>query len=285
MSIIKPTFIFIGPGRSATTWIYSALKMHPEIGLAKSTKETSYFTSEFWRGEEWYLNHFCAHENKISIGEVCNEYIYNPLVAHRIKEALPEVKLIAVLRNPLERIWSVYHYRKRRGGVYSNITHAIGKDHDLLANNYYWDLLRPYYECFNSDQIKIFFYDDLVEDSGLFLDKIFVELGVEKLERGSVKQGKINKTESLRFSFFGKIASYVADRLREADLLGTLLYLKESRLVKFFLYGKGATKDTEKFPLELQKEIIDALAKDIEKLSKLTGRDLQSWLEPIKKLA
>jgi len=99
MSTPLPNFIVIGPGRSGTTWLYNALREHPEIGMA-STKETCYFDAFYHKGLGWYADFFKSYNGRKAIGEVSNTYIFSPLAARRIAELNPNIRIISPLRNP-----------------------------------------------------------------------------------------------------------------------------------------------------------------------------------------
>ena len=78
---VRPTFINIGPGRCATSWLLEALKAHPEIEMAK-VKETEYFNTNFDRDVDWYESHFSVGSNNAqAIGEISNNYYLDASVA------------------------------------------------------------------------------------------------------------------------------------------------------------------------------------------------------------
>jgi len=82
-----------------------------------TTKEVHFFDFNFAQGWDWYLQHFLAPvggENLIT-GEASPYYLFHPLVPQRVRALLPEVKLIVLLRNPVDRAWSHYHHEVRWG--------------------------------------------------------------------------------------------------------------------------------------------------------------------------
>jgi len=95
----------MGVQRGGTTSLYNYLMDHPDIekGLKK---ETYFFSDHFHRGFEWYQELF---PEGIS-GEATPYYAIHPLVPARIRAMLPNVKLIMLLRDPVERAWSHYKY-------------------------------------------------------------------------------------------------------------------------------------------------------------------------------
>ena len=83
---MMPNFVGVGPGRSGTTWLYEVFLEHPEIGMAK-VKETQFFHKNYSRGSDWYESLFVDVADKKAIGEISNEYIFDPVVPGRLKES------------------------------------------------------------------------------------------------------------------------------------------------------------------------------------------------------
>lgn len=112
-----PNFIIIGAQRSGTSSLFSYLIQHPQI-VGSVTKEVHYFDKHFEKGPDWYRSNFplqLINEHAL-IGEATPSYLYYPEVPQRISNLLPEVKLIAILRNPTERAISQYFYTVKNGG-------------------------------------------------------------------------------------------------------------------------------------------------------------------------
>lgn len=108
-----PEFIIVGAQKAGTTSLYNCLNQHPDI-LPASTKEIHYFSQHFTKGLDWYLQHFPERAaNKIS-GEASPFYLFHPHSAERIASELPDIKIIILLRNPVERAISHYHQQARR---------------------------------------------------------------------------------------------------------------------------------------------------------------------------
>jgi Sulfotransferase domain len=121
---LMPDFLVIGAARSGTTSLYRYLARHPAIAPA-STKEIHYFSIHHWRGIEWYKAHFPTAMTRgirtwrggvrSQTGEATPYYLFHPLAAERIAEALPDIKLVVLLRNPIERAFSHYLHEVNLG--------------------------------------------------------------------------------------------------------------------------------------------------------------------------
>jgi hypothetical protein len=112
---LKPSFIIIGAQRAGTTSLYSYLAEHPLIAPA-ALKEVHFFDVHFAKGTGWYWGQFPASPAAGAItGEASPYYLFHPLAPQRIAELLPEVKLITLLRNPIDRALSHHQHESRRG--------------------------------------------------------------------------------------------------------------------------------------------------------------------------
>lgn len=132
MSVKKPNFLIIGAAKSGTTSLYDYLQQHPEVAMSRH-KEPHYFSRRVvgkneavfvsnkqadplldLQGKkpkldlsaENYLRNFCHVENEKAIGEASVSYLAVPGVAELIRNEYPEIKIIAILRDPVERAYS-----------------------------------------------------------------------------------------------------------------------------------------------------------------------------------
>lgn len=110
-----PDFLLIGAPRCGTSQFYIILGRHPQIERA-AYKELHYFDWNYGKGWEWYRSLFPQDISPGSItGEATPRYLAHPDVPERVASDLPNVKLIAILRDPVKRAYSHYHLLKRRG--------------------------------------------------------------------------------------------------------------------------------------------------------------------------
>src|SRR6266540_2331415 len=111
-----PGFLVIGTKRGGSTSLYEYLIRHPDVAGCLLTKGSHYFDVNFGRGWSWFRAAFpLAGGRRTIAGEASPYYMFHPLAPQRIAAALPEVRLIAVLRDPVERAWSHYRYERHRG--------------------------------------------------------------------------------------------------------------------------------------------------------------------------
>lgn len=135
-----PDFLIIGAQRCGTTSLYKYLVEHPCI-VPATKKEVHYFDLNYEKGHLWYRMHFPMHFGKLIgratdqfclAGEASPYYIFHPLVPGRIAELMPQVKLVALLRNPVERAYSHYHHVLKAGLEQMSFEEAIACEQQCL---------------------------------------------------------------------------------------------------------------------------------------------------------
>ena len=128
-----PDFLGIGTQKGGTTYLHGLLQQHPQVFLAHP-KELHYFSLHHGQGLEWYANHFAKAKAEQRCGEITPYYLFHPLAAERIHAAIPEVKLIVLLRDPVERALSQYFHSRRLGLEPLELEAALAAEAERLAD-------------------------------------------------------------------------------------------------------------------------------------------------------
>lgn len=171
-----PTFIIIGAQKSATRWLRQNLGRHPEIFTAP--REVRYFNHQKRvdaLGSEWYRMQFRGWAGEPITGEATPGYMmlgHHPTeVAARIKASVPDVKLIALLRNPVDRAYSAFVHHKREERIHPrarllDVARSCAPEDDwmgILSGGWYAASLQPYLELFG-DRLLVLLHDDIRPD-------------------------------------------------------------------------------------------------------------------------
>lgn len=110
-----PSLLIIGGQRCGTTTLFRVLSDHPQIRRPTVSKGTGYFESNYQKGPNWYRGHFpLARPNTITF-ESSGYYSFHPLAAERIGQDLPGVRVVMMVRDPVERAFSAYKHEYARG--------------------------------------------------------------------------------------------------------------------------------------------------------------------------
>lgn len=200
-----PSYIIVGTMKGGTTSMYAYLCMHPNVCSA-SAKEVHYFDFNYTRGMSWYKMHFPLKKNILPghiTGEASPYYLAHPCVPERIYKVLPEVRLIAILRNPIERAYSHYQHNRRLKVEPFTFEDALelederiaGEEQRLLENSSYQshnhaafsykkrgqyaEQLKRWFQYFKREQMLILKSEDLFRDPGQVTSQVFGFLGLD----------------------------------------------------------------------------------------------------------
>ncbi|MFZ1041277.1 MAG: sulfotransferase domain-containing protein [Anaerolineales bacterium] len=148
---VLPDFLVIGVMKGGTTSFFNYLARHPQIN-PPFRKEIKFFDIHYPEGLGWYRAHFPTRF-KMKPGTVTGEatpyYIFHPTAPNRIGKVLPNVKLIALLRNPVDRAYSHYNHMVRVGRELLSFEEAIGHEAERLAGEEDKIIADPRYSTFN----------------------------------------------------------------------------------------------------------------------------------------
>jgi len=297
-----PNFLIIGAGKSGTTSLYRYLKQHADIYMSP-IKEPRFFAYEegerpHYRGpgddrtnsgliteHHAYEQLFAGMDGQKAAGEASILYLYSPTAAARIRRAIPQVRLIAVLRNPVERAYSHFLHLIREGREpLRNFSEALAQEEARIRDNwmYMWHYkqmgfyhrqLARYYQLFAPEQIRVYLFEDLnrqpvqvVRDIYRFLevDDTFepdtsIQHNPSGVPRSRVLHNFLQKQHPAKTAAMRLF--YNNQRLRQA-----VSNLRRRNLVK------------PELPVEARRQLLAAYREDILALQDLLQRDLAHWL-------
>jgi hypothetical protein len=164
-----PDFVIIGAQKGGTSFLYYLLTRHPLVEPA-ARKELHFFDQpeHFDNGAEWYRRCFprlSSKDGQRSItGEATPYYMFDPPVAERMAEVVPQARLIALLRNPVDRAYSHYQMQVKRGTEPRSFEEAIEQQHSsYVSRGIYVDQLLRWFEFFSKEQMLILKSEDFFE--------------------------------------------------------------------------------------------------------------------------
>jgi hypothetical protein len=245
-----PTFLIIGAQKSATRWLRLNLGIHPEIFTA--AKELEFFNTadHFGAGLDWYRAQFEGWDGEPVVGEATPGYMFwrhRPVVmAERIHETLPDARLIAILRNPVDRSRSAMIHHIEGGSLppdtdFVELVHESppGKDRlGIVAGSWYAASLEPFQARFG-ERLLVLLHDDADDDPRGVYDQAVRHVG-------AAPNFFPPELERVRFSYQQR--------------------------------PSGTSHAERKLTLEQRFELYDSFfADDVRKLEEMIGRDLSCW--------
>jgi Sulfotransferase family len=297
-----PNFLVIG-AQKATTSLFHYLRQHPDVYM--NSKDPRFFAFEgagpdSVRGPgardimtrktvthiEGYRALFAGVRAEKAVGETSPIYLYVPHAADRIKHYVPNAKLIAVLRHPVERAYSAYLLLARYGLERLGFSEALRQEPARIADRwhpiwhyrsrgFYHAQLSRYYRRFDKEQIGVYLYDDLTEDPVGTTQSVFRFL--------DIYDGFVPDTSRS----YDDVASVPRSRaferfLRRPSPLKTAL---EPLLPQGFRDGvrarlhHGNLTQPPPLPHDAREELAEDYREDVFKLQELLGRDLSGWVD------
>lgn len=295
-----PNFLIVGAAKSGTTSIANYLKQHPEVCVS-SVKEPKYISSQFLenhykgpgdkeveaatiRSLEEYVSLFSKCKERCAVGEASADLLYYaeesiPLIKEKFGG---DVKIIAILRNPIERAYSAYTHLVRDGRETLDFGEALNAEVERKEKGweFIWHYKRAgeYYSKVSSfmnsfDNVRVYLYDDLVNDSRLMYGDMCRFLSVDdSFVPGDIGE-KYNVSGIPRFAFMRTL-------LRTDNFAKSMARSIIPRSLRRPMNDWLFKANLERRPIALrEKEYLSGyFMEDVLALSELLGRDLSHWL-------
>jgi hypothetical protein len=310
-----PNFFVVGAAKAGTTSLYHYLRVHPQIHMSP-IKEPHHFAKDidvaafsksyertllsdpldFVAGDmhapvhaahvtEWdlYAQLFRNARDEKAIGEVSNSYLYSSRAAEEIRAAIPDARIIMVLRNPLERAFSQYLMEARIGLVRRSFIEELEEDvrrpdkawggdsRCYVEMGLYYEQVRRFLEQFPRERVAIHLFDDMQEDVVGFLGRVYAFLGVDpSFAPPDLTKSNTAQLPRVPLLNFGLYQAGLKTALRR------VLPEKMKRLCKRVYYADATSS---RLTASDRAKMIGFFRSDVRRLEYLIGRDLSHWTE------
>ncbi len=310
-----PNFFVVGAVKAGTTALHLFLDQHPQVYMSP-VKETNFFSQadmkaehfnrdyrhdvrfnleEYLSGpmdrkihianiERWedYRRLFRDAAGQRAIGEASNSYLLCPSSAAAIAARFPEARILMMLRNPVERVWSQYMMNLRLGKTLrqdligefeadsSLAVQGWGVSHNYCELGMYAGQLQRFYDHFPREQVHVLLYDDYRVDPAGTLRAIFSFLGVDPDAPLDLDQ-RPNEAALPRF----KRLNYL---LFQSGLVNAVKQWVPESWKGAAKQAMFSNKDMPAMSEQERRYMIGVYREDVERLGQLLGRDLSDWL-------
>lgn len=275
-------FIGVGAEKTASSWLFKCLAEHPQICGAVG-KETIFFDttkilgrpdrqkSDYEKyGMEFYKKYFNHCPPGSVKGEFTTTYLHDKAAARRIYENFPKVKIIIILRNPIERSFAQY-VAIQDADVFKNFEEALQREPEFIRRSFYTEYVQEYLKYFPKENIFIAIYENIALNPLNFVQEIYNFLGVKRDFVPASVNKKID-TEEL------KILTGLVNKMNRNPLLrvlrGAARFVGMNKLL--VKIGSLCVKKPV-MKIETRDYLGEVFKKDIENLEKLIDRDLSRW--------
>jgi Sulfotransferase domain len=244
----RPNFLIIGAARSGSTSLARCLALHPSVYLPAAEGEPKFFSreQEYRKGSAYYLNtYFSVADDYLAVGEKSTEYMENQRSAERIYHFDHEMKILCILRNPVERAisnywWSVYNGLEKRqlnlaieqewdrflnhpSGTYAL---SSSRPHAYIDRGLYYRNLQPFYSFFHDENIKCIIFEDFIRNKWDTIQNLLLFLNVpvadlNPLDFAVAPQRAVPQTDTLGPNLYRNLKRFYRDENKGLpDLIG-----------------------------------------------------------------
>ena len=283
-----PHFCIAGAQKSATTWLAQCLSEHPDIYIPRQ-KELHFFcpTSECRfstakKGINWYNQIY--QENAVArvTGDCTTDYMYFSSCHRKLFEHNPDMKIIFLLRNPVDRAYSAYWMRKRRDPKTNSFSEIINQENGYIQRGLYADQIQPFIDCFGSKNIHILIYEEFFENQEEHLAGVLKFLGLNHHFKPSTAHQKIGSTRNLKFGLNWLLYGLISKILNAPIIHILWKKIRKNRTLSKNLEWviELISKETSSYPdigeterLQLHK----IFKSENKKLYQIIGRKIEKW--------
>jgi hypothetical protein len=285
-----PNLLIIGAEKSATTTLCNHLNKHPDICFS-STKEVHFFNdlksngsynSTYGdKGVQWYESFFSECCKASIIGEATPMYLCDKEAPKRISKILPKVRLLVILRNPIDRAYSHYWMAKGKGEEEEDFARLYKvKGCAIFERGLYSVQIQNYLEYFSLDRMHLILYEDYISAPNETLSEVFNFLDVDD-SFSSEKLDRLNVSSQVRFVVLYKIIRFLIRFFRHSSNLSFVInFLKKIKIVNAIIRLNTKKRPYPELDKNTRRELEKYYIKDILLLTKLTGINFyKKWIK------
>lgn len=283
-----PDFLIIGAAKSGTTTLYKYLEQHPQIYLSPE-KEPQFFAvdEKYARGMEWYSSLFEGAQPQQICGEASTDYAKLPRypeTAERIAKAIPNVKMIYVMRHPVERAYSYYVHLCRGQKITESFEEHIQRTSICLDASFYIKQIKHFQQFFPRESFLFLLMEDVIKQPVPTLKKVCRFLEVD--EEVNLFQGTQVTANGGKNYFEDTIRAKITAPLRAIPGVETVKEALPQQwrdtaygILQKSFYGKGVKEEYKALPMkpETRQMLLKKFSSYNQQLADFLDRDLSHW--------
>jgi sulfotransferase family protein len=274
-----PDVLGVGPPRTGSTWLYNALR--EVLDMPDGVKEPQFFSRFYDKGIDWYARHFRYATGRRLVAEISPPYFFHAETPARVKAHIPNCKIVTTMRNPVDRIYSVYKLMRHYGWVRrGTLDEVLRVRPNLGGGNRYAEHLRTWFVNFGRDNVLVTMYDELRDDPQAYLNRVCDFIRVDRIALASRPDlgGDVNSfaraPKSRRLAMnAGKLMYWLKGR----QAYGLINLLDRSGVWEF-CGGRG--EPYPRLTSEQEERLRERYLPEVEALEELLSVDLSAWKKP-----
>lgn len=276
---LGPNIIGIGAQKCASTWMHTAMGLHPQIG-ASTPKEIHFFSNFFNYGFDWYEAKFASIAAKPIRFEASPSYFHDPRAPERIRNYNPKMQLIVLFRDPVERAYSSHLHEINKAHISPMpFSQGLKNNPEYIEQGRYATHLERWLKIFPRDQILVMFTEEIAKDPAAAAKTAYAFVGADTDFESSVLRERRNESDKARLPVLRQGLRAGGRLLRRFGLEERLASLKKSGPVARMMSANSVDLRQTIPPMDSDsRAYLEAVfAPEIAGLQVLLGRDSLPW--------
>jgi hypothetical protein len=283
-----PDFMVVGAQKAATTWLFECLDEHPEI-FVPVKKELHFFCnlddcrfSSKNKGMNWYLSQFDTHKEVKFVGELTTDYMYYEHVAKELYDFNSNLKIVVLLRNPVERAYSAYWMWKRHNKKLPPFGQMIRQPgNSFIRRGLYGQQIKPYLELFGKSRVRMYVLEEIKLSPDKFIEDLYQFIGVNKVFRPRALYKQVAETKNYPGVVGRIVYKGLSPILNARGVRAVWRFIrrktKAKELVLQILFGSGGKGKYPDMSIDDRNFLAEKFRCENENLAQLLGRNINVW--------
>ena len=271
-----PTFLGIDVPRSGTTWLYELLKSHPGVWVPRKRREVYYFDKHFEKGLDWYSQFFPERTNEFErIGEVSPKYLYcKQSKIKYMKRNFPGLKkFILILRDPVDRLYSHYIFRKKQKGVESSFSKFAEDYKNIKRLGLYYKHISKWLKYYDESNFLMLQTEKDLTEPQVTKNKLSSFLNISKSFPKEAGNKKKNEKYAPVFENAYRTAVEIRNIFHKMDIYWPSVLARKLGVKYWF----GHKKVDDKIDIETKKNLYRYYEDDFKKLQSKMDIEIKHW--------
>lgn len=279
MSEFELDFVVIGSRKCATSWLYALLRVHPDVCVSETVKQSGFFTRFFHRGVSWYASLFERTDEQM-LGEVDPDILCDSRALERVHQTFPRARIIVIVRNPPDLFFSSYDHALAKGAVSGSPESVWRSEPRFRREVSFGQLMGEVYRLFSPSQVMVLLYETIQQSPRGALSEIAGFLGIADEFSEELLTVRVNPSWTPRVQWLARIMTQGASLLRYFDLHRLVDRVKSLPWVaKLYVPRERTTLITERQG-PLRDAIVEEMQEEVELFERITGIDIgKAWPE------
>lgn len=257
-----PRFLGIGALKAGTSTLHALLSTHPGLAFPASRKEVMFFDRHWERGLDWYAAHFADAGDRIP-GEITPSYLYDPAVPARVASTLPDVRLFAVLRDPVARAVSQWRFHRQETAEALDLATFLSAHPNAVARGRYAEQLERWLDHHPRERLLLLTSDALATDPARVVREVLRHVGADPTFVPPNLGARRNESGTPRHPLLRAAARSTIRWLYDHDLGDVVQAVKRTPLARVI---DARTRDDEAPPPDVLRRLQEGYAPDLARL-------------------